>query len=89
MSNHWLLIYDYVEDILDKRGPHREAHLAAARAMKEDAKIVMAGAVGDPPHGAVFVWTDRDAVDAFVEADPYVQAGLVTGWRVEPWNVVI
>ena len=89
MSNHWLLIYDYVEDILDKRGPHRDAHLAHARAQKEDGKIVMAGATGDPVAGAVFVWTDRDAIDAFVEQDPYVQAGLVTGWRVEPWNVVI
>lgn len=89
MSAHWLLVYDYVEDILEKRTPHREGHLAHARASKDDGRIVMAGAVGDPPHGAVFVWTERDGIEAWVEQDPYVRAGLVTGWRVEPWNVVI
>ena len=87
--SHWLLFYDYVEDILKKRTPHREAHLAHARAMKEDGRILMAGAVGDPPYGAVFVWTEREGIEEWVDADPYVKAGLVPHWRVEPWNVVV
>lgn len=50
----------------------------------------MAGPVGDPPHGAVIVFGDVDPemAEAFARADPYVEAGLVTAWRVEPWNVV-
>jgi len=31
----------------------------------------------------------RDTVLRFVGADPYVVHGLVTGWTIRPWNVVI
>jgi len=30
-----------------------------------------------------------DVVDGFARADPYVTEGLVTRWRVVPWNVVV
>ena len=88
MAQHWILFYDYVEDVVPKRAPHREEHLALANRWREDGRIVMAGAVGDPPHGAVLVFT-TDRVQEFVDADPYVREGLVTGFRVEPWNVVV
>jgi uncharacterized protein len=86
-----LLFYDYVEGIVEKRAPHRERHLAYARRFKDDGRLVMAGALGDPPHGAVFVFRTGDAaeVEAFADGDPYAEAGLVTDRRVEPWNVVI
>lgn len=47
-------------------------------------KLVCAGAAGDPVEGAVFLFkgADRDAIEAFVAADPYVKAGLVTAWCV-------
>jgi uncharacterized protein len=86
---HQLLHYDYVENIVERRAPHREAHLDYARAWKEDGRIVAAGAVGDPPTGALFVFTADADPEAFAAQDPYVQAGLVTARRVEPWNVVI
>jgi hypothetical protein len=50
-----LLTYDYVEHIVERRVPHRAAHLALAGAWRDRGAIVMAGAVGDPPHGALFV----------------------------------
>jgi len=88
---HQVLFYDYVADVLERRAPHREAHLAAARVYKEDGRIVMAGALGNPPNGAMFVFAvdDPAEIDAFVAADPYVRNGLVTGHRVVPWTVVI
>lgn len=48
----------------------------------EAGKLVCAGAVADPPEGALFVFkgASRDAIEAFVAADPYVKAGLVTAW---------
>ena len=86
----YLLHYDYVEDILDKRGPHRDAHLALIGEWHGDGRIVMAGAAGDPPSGALFVFRvdDPAEAEAFADADPYVAAGLVTDYRVEPWTVV-
>ncbi|MGB1111307.1 MAG: YciI family protein, partial [Gammaproteobacteria bacterium] len=37
----------------------------------------------------VFKVEDRARVDAFVDADPYVQNNLVVKWRIRPWTVVI
>jgi len=50
----------------------------------------MAGALGDPPHGAAIVFTgiEAEAIEAFARDDPYVRAGLVTDRRVEPWKLV-
>ncbi len=81
-----LLFYDYVDQILERRAPHRAEHLEHVARFKQDGRLVMAGAVGDPPHGALFAF--RDGAEAFAETDPYVAAGLVTGRRVEPWTVV-
>ena len=85
----WLLFYEYVEGIVERRAPFREAHLDHARAALEDERLLMAGALGDPPHGAVFVWEQRQGIEEWVRADPYVAAGLVTAHRIEPWTVVV
>jgi uncharacterized protein YciI len=87
---HHLLLYDYVEDVVDRRGPYREAHLERIRAEREAGRVTLAGALGEIPLGAaiVFEGVDRAAIEAFVRDDPYVQAGLVTRWRVEPWRLV-
>jgi uncharacterized protein YciI len=87
---HFALFYDYVPNIVERRAPHREAHLALYRRWQEDGRLLMGGAVGDPPHGALIVFTVDDAaeVEEFAAADPYVAAGLVTARRVEPWAVV-
>lgn len=87
---HLLLLYDYVDDIAERRGPYREAHLAAIRAGVEKGRIALAGALGEPITGGaiVFAHAEMAEVEAFVAADPYVAAGLVSAWRVVPWNVV-
>jgi uncharacterized protein YciI len=83
------LFYDYVEDVLERRAPHREAHLAHVESWTREGGIVMAGALGDPPHGALFVFdADEPAIEEFVRSDPYVEAGIVDAHRVEPWTVV-
>ncbi len=64
----YLLLYDYVEDVLEKRAPYREAHLGAIRAARDDGRILMAGPMGDPPTGAAIVFTERDAAEAFARA---------------------
>jgi uncharacterized protein YciI len=86
----YALFYDYVENIVERRAPHRPAHLALLEEWRADGRLVMGGALGEPPHGALIVLDvdDESVVQRFVDADPYVQAGLVTGWRAEPWHVV-
>jgi uncharacterized protein YciI len=87
---YWLLFYDYVDDIVERRAPLRDAHLAAIRDSHDRGALVAAGALSDPVDGAVFVFRADDAavVEEFARNDPYVKEELVTGWRVRPWNVV-
>src|SRR4051794_29078970 len=84
------LIYDYVEDALEARKPHRAAHLEKIKAAVADGSMHMAGALGDPPTGGLLVFNGDDPAPAerFAQTDPYVENGVVTSWRVEPWTVV-
>ena len=87
----WILFYDLVDDYLERRAPLRDDHLALARAAQETGDLVLAGALAEPPDGAVLVWRGDSpaAAEAFVAADPYVRDGLVTSWRIRPWTVVV
>jgi hypothetical protein len=80
-----LLFYDYVENIVERRAPHRAAHLDLIASWVEDGRVVAGGATGDPPSGALIVFRESGSPEDFVAVDPYVREGLVTGWRVEPW----
>ena len=88
---YYLLLYDVVEDYLERRAPLRDAHLALAREAHARGELLIAGAFADPVDGAalIFLTEDRLVVERFVESDPYVRNGLVTQWRIRTWNVVI
>lgn len=87
---HFALHYSYVPDIVERRAPFRPAHLELYREWRSRGRLVMGGAVGDPPHGALIVFDVESAaeVESFAAADPYVLNGLVTARRIEPWAVV-
>ncbi len=88
---YFALLYDYVPDVLERRAPHRSDHLALAKEAHAAGKLVLAGAFDPPTDGALFVFRAESAaeVEDFVRRDPYVKNGVVTGWRVRPWTVVI
>ena len=87
----YILFYDYVENILERRAPYRAEHLAAAHAAHARGELVMAGALADPVDRAVLVFKvdDPQVIETFVRSDPYVLNGLVTSWQIRPWTVVI
>jgi len=86
----YLLLYAYVDGILEKRGPYREGHLAAINAEREAGHLVVAGAYGDPVIGGALGFKDvtREHVEAFVAADPYMLAGLITSHQIHVWKLV-
>jgi uncharacterized protein YciI len=88
---YWLLLYDVVDDYLERRQAFRESHLGLAKAALERGELVMAGALAEPADGAVFVFKADTAqvAEDFAAADPYVTNGIVTSWRVRAWTVVI
>jgi uncharacterized protein len=89
-SKHFVLFYEVVDDMVTRRAPHREAHLRLIREAHARGDLVMAGALGDPPDGGLFVFRAEaaDVAEAFARADPYVTHGLVTSWKIKPWTVV-
>ena len=85
-----VLEYALAEDYLERRAALREEHLALARAAHGRGELLLAGALPDPFDRALLVWTaPREVVEQFVAADPYVRHGLVTGWTIRDWNVVV
>jgi uncharacterized protein YciI len=87
---HTILFYKTVDNFLERRAPHREAHLAYARAAFERGDLVMAGALAEPADSAVLVFKGEGVAVAenFARNDPYVVNGLITEWNVRPWTVV-
>jgi uncharacterized protein YciI len=88
---HYLLIYDVVEDYVQRRAAFRQEHLGLARAAVDRGELVLGGALANPPDGAVLLFKGDSpaAAEAFARTDPYVQNGLVTRWRVREWTTVI
>ncbi|MGQ0531175.1 MAG: YciI-like protein [Caulobacteraceae bacterium] len=89
---HFLLIYDYAPDYIEKRGPLRPAHLELARASVARDELQLGGAVpqDDPPFGLLLFKGETAAVaEGFARADPYTSQGVVTSWRVREWLTVV
>ena len=88
---YYLLFYKTVENYIERRAPFRESHLKHASASHERGDLVMAGALADPPDGAVLVFKGEgpSVAEEFARNDPYVRNGLITEWHVREWTVVI
>ncbi len=88
---HFLLFYDYVENIIERREPYREAHLALAKEHVERGELILAGVFTDPLDGAtlLFKTDDRRNIENYVQRDPYVANGLVSEWRIRECKIVL
>lgn len=88
---HYLLYYDYIPEYLQRRDEFRAEHLALAWAAHERGELILGGVVSEPLDGAVLLFKvdSPQTIEAFVALDPYVRNGLVTQWRIRPWNTVV
>ncbi|MBV6422881.1 MAG: Protein YciI [Steroidobacteraceae bacterium] len=88
---HYLLVYEFVADFMERRAPLRATHLSMAWAAHDRGELVLAGAFTDAPAGSalLFKGDTPEAAERFARADPYVTAGLVTRWQVRPWTTVV
>jgi uncharacterized protein YciI len=89
----YLLTYDYVPDILERRDPHRPGHVGLAKKLIAEGKCESGGPIGEVgmtvPTGALFVFNDEASAKQFAAEDPYMTAGLVTSHTIQEWNVVV
>ena len=87
----YLLFYDLAPDYLERRSAFRDRHLAHAWEAQSKGQFVLGGPLANPADGAIIHFRgDSPAVaEEFARADPYVQNGVVTGWRVREWITVV
>jgi uncharacterized protein YciI len=88
---HYVLIYDVVDDYVQRRAPLRAAHIGLAREAVARGELVLGGAMANPPDMVMLLFRGDSpaAAEAFAAADPYVQNGLVKSWRVREWTTVV
>ena len=88
---HYVLCYDYPANFRELRAPYRASHLAHANVFVARGELQLGGAFADdPPLGMLlFKGESAAAAEGFARADPYVQGGVVTSWRVREWITVV
>ena len=78
--------YEMAPDALSKVATHFPAHRARLDEFYARGVIFAAGPLGNPPEGAMAVFTTREAAEEFIRGDPFVLNGLVSKWRLVEWN---
>ena len=88
---HYLLIYELVDDYMNRRASYRDEHIRLAQAACRRGELILGGALEEPADKALLLFCGDSpaAAEAFATSDPYVRNGLVTGWRVRPWHTVV
>lgn len=87
---YFLLVYQFVDDYLEKREAYRADHFQHVKAAQAKGAFFLGGAFeGGKEAGLIFRVDNVKEVKAFVKNDPYYQAGLVTSWEAKLWHVVI
>ena len=86
---HQVLFYEYVEGMLEKRGPHRASHFQFAQPYADRGELLSGGAWDDVSGGMLLFKATKEKVAEFARNDPYVKAGLVKDYKIKTWSVVI
>ena len=89
---HFLLFYEKVPDHAAREGPLQAAHRAHVFAAVARGELILGGPLTDPLDGAQALLFRADSpatAEAFAAADPYVLHGIVSRWRVRPWQTVV
>lgn len=81
----FLMFYTLAADGLQKVPSLYAAHSARLGEFHARGVLLMAGPYGDPPRGAVAVFTSSEAAHEFIAGDPFVQQGAVGSYEVQPW----
>lgn len=76
--------YGYAPDMVERRKPHREGHLAHLQRAKDEGRLHLAGPLQDPVDGSVIIIDAEGPADvhAWIAQDPYSAAGLIRSVEV-------
>ena len=76
----------YCADVLEKRAPHRQAHLDGLHQQKADGILLTLGPTQDLTRCfGIYDAPDEATVRSLIEGDPYWQNGVWTAYEVKEW----
>jgi uncharacterized protein YciI len=86
----YVLFYESADDVATRAPQHFPAHSARLQEFAGRGELLMVGTFEDPQRdGSMAVFTSREAAEAFVAGDPFVEHGVVRAWRVLAWNEML
>lgn len=82
----YVLWGSYCNDVLEKRAPHRQAHLDRLATLKQAGTLITLGPTQDLTQVFGVYEADNERVARrLVEDDPYWQHGIWTDYEVKEW----
>ncbi|MDR2790786.1 MAG: YciI family protein [Campylobacteraceae bacterium] len=86
---HYLLIYEAVDDYMERRGEFRDEHLKLACEAENRGELILAGALGTHNSAFLFCIDEPKIAENFVKNDPYFKGGLIRSYKLLPWTTVV
>jgi len=76
----------YCSDVLERRTPYREEHLAGLTRQKEQGVLITLGPTQNLSHVfGIYDADSRDVVEELVTGDVYWRQGIWTAYEIHPW----
>jgi len=75
------------ENAQERKKPFVAGHLAVMNASIERGDLLLGGALGSDASHLMGVFTDEAAAQAFADADPYAQNGILDDITIRPWEI--
>jgi len=84
----FVVFYEMADGAMTKVMQLYPLHRARLDAFHERGLCLGAGPLGDPPEGALAIFTTREGAQEFIDGDPFVKEGAVARTRVVEWRAV-
>jgi uncharacterized protein YciI len=76
----------YSSDVLERRGPYREEHLAGLRLQKQEGVLITLGPTACTTRVfGIYEAESQEQVEALVKGDVYWRKGIWTSVEIYPW----
>ena len=85
----YLLYYNFKAGIDARLQELLPVHRGLLEACFERGEIIMAGAFADSMSDTLGIWTSRQALDAFLQQDPFLAGGLIRDWSVREFHEML
>jgi len=82
----YVMFYELSPDGLTKVQANFPAHQSRLMEFHQKGTLLMAGPYGNPPIGAIGIFTSREAAEDFISGDPFVLNGVVGKHGIHQWS---